>query len=85
MSRGEGTRRAFAMDEQLPFLTIYHVFLKLPDVMRDIVDELQAEFVLCRLQKLHERLPDEMHNALPIVPRVVRAARHRRDVILSLF
>ena len=46
MSRGEGTRRAFAMHEQLPFLAIYFVFLKLPNVMRHIVDKLQAELVL---------------------------------------
>ena len=85
MPSREGARRTLTVDEQFTFLAIYRVFFKLADVMRHIVDELQAEFGLGGIQKLHERLTDEVHNALPIVPCVVRAARHRRDVILSLF
>ena len=83
MSGWEGTGRPFAMDKQLAFLAINRVFFKLPDVMCHIVDEFQTELIFCGFKKLHEGLADEVHDALPIVPRIVRTTRHRRDVVLS--
>ena len=84
MACGKCARGTFAVDKQFTFCAVNGVFLEFPDVMRDIVDEFQTELVFCGVKKLHEGLTDEVHDTLPIVPRVVCTTRHRGDVVLPL-
>ena len=45
MVRGEGTRRALAVDQEPLQLPVHHVLLLLRDVVRDVVDDVHVEVV----------------------------------------
>ncbi len=79
LPRPKRSRRAFSVDAELGQLAVDLVLLDLGHVVRHVVDLPQAELVRPRAHHALEALPHPMGYRLPVRPREVRRACHRRQ------